>query len=216
MERTTPRAPGRPTGATDTAEKVLREATREFAERGLHGASLRRIAACAGVSSATVLHHFGSKEAMFERALSEVADSLERTLALPTNAPDMEALLDVVSRFLDWVAWHPLKVRLVFREMLDIAGADAARARRARKWLLAPPLAALARTVEAAGRAGTVRAVDGQLFVFDLTGRAMYFALGLPTLQHMSGGEANQLAAQYRRQLLADLRASLHPGGHSS
>jgi AcrR family transcriptional regulator len=75
-ERTTPvrRAPagrrrGRPPGGSNTREDVLAAARRVFAERGYEGATLRAIAAQAGVDPAMVRHFFGDKGGLFRAAL---------------------------------------------------------------------------------------------------------------------------------------------------
>ncbi len=49
-----------------TREQILRAATREFAEHGFRGASIRGIASAAGVSPGLVQHHFGTKDGLRE------------------------------------------------------------------------------------------------------------------------------------------------------
>lgn len=63
------RRPGRPRGSDNTREAVLEAARRVFAERGYDGASLRAIAAAAGVDPGMVRHFFGDKEGLFRAAL---------------------------------------------------------------------------------------------------------------------------------------------------
>src|SRR5262249_61140107 len=61
--RMTTRSPrtGRRAGESGTREAILAAARRLFAERGYDGASMRAIAAEAGVDAALVVHFFGSK-----------------------------------------------------------------------------------------------------------------------------------------------------------
>ncbi|MFV2179666.1 TetR/AcrR family transcriptional regulator [Actinomadura sp. LOL_016] len=63
-----------------TARARIRDAAlREFAERGVNGATIRGIARAAGVSPGLVQHHFGSKEEL-RRACDEYAmETLKRT-----------------------------------------------------------------------------------------------------------------------------------------
>lgn len=71
----------RPTRAARTeatARAVLAAAREEFQRVGFEAASLRGIAARAGVSAGTVLHHFGDKRDLLHAALFE---DLEATLA---------------------------------------------------------------------------------------------------------------------------------------
>lgn len=64
------RRPGRPpAGSEDKRERILREAFALFAERGYTATSLREIAEAADISKAGVLHHFGSKEALYSAVL---------------------------------------------------------------------------------------------------------------------------------------------------
>ncbi len=60
MNTRTPRTGRRP-GANDTREAILAAARRLFAERGYNGASMRAIAAAAGVDAALIVHFFGTK-----------------------------------------------------------------------------------------------------------------------------------------------------------
>ena len=53
-----------------TADDLRRVALEEFAAAGYLGTSLQQIADRAGVSKATVLYHFTSKEVLLEAVLS--------------------------------------------------------------------------------------------------------------------------------------------------
>lgn len=50
----------------DTKERILDSAATLFTKQGFHAATLRSITASAGVNSAAVNYHFGSKEALFD------------------------------------------------------------------------------------------------------------------------------------------------------
>lgn len=56
---------GRPRGASDARARILDAAQHEFAERGYDGATMRAIAAHAGVDSALLHHYFGTKADLF-------------------------------------------------------------------------------------------------------------------------------------------------------
>jgi AcrR family transcriptional regulator len=78
----TPRTGRRP-GASSTRQAILESARRLFAERGYEGATMRAIAADAGVDAALVVHFFGTKAALLIEAIdwpfnpqSEVANAL--------------------------------------------------------------------------------------------------------------------------------------------
>ena len=60
---------GRRPGQPDTRGAILTAARRLFAAHGLKGASVRQIAAEAGVDPALVHHYFGTKDGLFRAAL---------------------------------------------------------------------------------------------------------------------------------------------------
>lgn len=72
-----------------TKERILEEAERLFAEKGLDGTSMRDITDAAGVNLASVNYHFGSKEGL-------IAEVFHRYLA-PLNEARL-AMLDTVMK----------------------------------------------------------------------------------------------------------------------
>lgn len=56
---------GRRPGSPDTRQKILDAARDTFTELGFAGASIRKIAAAAGVDGALIHHYFGSKDKLF-------------------------------------------------------------------------------------------------------------------------------------------------------
>jgi AcrR family transcriptional regulator len=64
----TPRTGRRP-GTSSTREAILASAARLFAERGYTGATMRAIAADAGVDAALVVHFFGNKATLLAEAV---------------------------------------------------------------------------------------------------------------------------------------------------
>jgi AcrR family transcriptional regulator len=68
-EQKAPRRRGRPRGGTDSRERIIAAAVDEFGEQGYDGATVRSIAARAGVDSALVHHYFGTKADLFAEAV---------------------------------------------------------------------------------------------------------------------------------------------------
>ena len=60
---------GRRPGDSGTREAISQAARAQFAERGYHGATIRSIAAAAGVDPALVYHFYESKESLFAAAM---------------------------------------------------------------------------------------------------------------------------------------------------
>lgn len=84
---------GRPRlGSEDKRARILREAFDLFARRGYSATSLTEIARAAEISKPGLLHHFGSKEALFSAVL-EQRDAGDRA-HLEDAADDVWSLLD--------------------------------------------------------------------------------------------------------------------------
>lgn len=62
------RGRGRPRGGSDSRQRILAAAIEEFGELGYEGATIRSIAARAGVDTALVHHYFGTKADLFAEA----------------------------------------------------------------------------------------------------------------------------------------------------
>jgi AcrR family transcriptional regulator len=68
---------GRRPGNQDTREAILAAAQEAFADRGFDAASIRAIAAAAGVDPALVHHYFGTKDQLFLDAMQAPFDPAE-------------------------------------------------------------------------------------------------------------------------------------------
>lgn len=100
------RARGRPRGgAQDTRTAILASAREAFAERGFERATLRHVAALAGVDPALIVYYFGTKEALLEAALEFPADPV--ALLRGVGEHGAAAGPEVVRRFLALWDDHP-------------------------------------------------------------------------------------------------------------
>lgn len=96
---------GKPEAGNTTRETILSTAERLFAERGIAAVSVRSIIEEAGVNSAAVHYHFGSKDrliaAVFNRRSSTIVAARHRLLReIPETATDQERLRALLRAFL--------------------------------------------------------------------------------------------------------------------
>ena len=56
---------------TATAQRMLESATKQFAEKGYSGVSMRSIAAATGTTQAAIYHHFPNKQALYDAVLAK-------------------------------------------------------------------------------------------------------------------------------------------------
>jgi AcrR family transcriptional regulator len=93
--------------AEATQRRLLDAAAREFAEYGIAGARVDRIAAAARSNKAQIYHYFTNKDGLFEAVMSELArDTLREAPIDATNLPEY------AGRLYDRFADDPVKERL--------------------------------------------------------------------------------------------------------
>ncbi|MER7012982.1 TetR family transcriptional regulator [Saccharopolyspora sp. NPDC000359] len=96
-----------------TRRALLDAARAEFAEHGVAGARVDRIADQAGVNKERLYKHFGSKDGLFDAVMAEVLEEFDAAVALP--ARDVG---DYVVNLYDYHREHPQMLRLLLWEGL--------------------------------------------------------------------------------------------------
>lgn len=121
----------RPVNATPerTRRRVLDTARSLFAAHGPEGASIRDVARSAGVSLATVHHHFGSKQGLVKASIDEMYTELEPlTEQLSVAAAEGGTVADVLDRVVRacfaFARGHRPALRLILRTVLDTGELD--------------------------------------------------------------------------------------------
>jgi AcrR family transcriptional regulator len=107
---------GRPRGNPDTKAHITQAARSLFLERGYRGTTVRAIAAAAGVDSALISYHFGSKQALFGQSLNLLcveSTALDRALQ-GDQAGLADRLLAAVTDV--WDATSPAENRMALQD----------------------------------------------------------------------------------------------------
>ena len=203
------RKAGRPQGAPDTRESCLAAAERLFADQGFAATGMRQIGSAAGVTIATLIYHFGSKEKLYGKVLGRIADSITPYLPDPEAfEADLDAVVAMVERFLDWSLDHGDYASLLLRELME----NPARAQKARRWYLLPLIEAYAAAIRAGQARASFGPCDPEMFAFYVTGAVTHAQASTVTIQQMlEVGTREEVVGRFRRTLRANVKAMLLP-----
>jgi AcrR family transcriptional regulator len=116
------RRTGRRTGDSGTREAILGAARKRFGDHGYTGATIRAIAADAGVDPALVHHFFGTKEGLFAAAMSLPlipGEMIEAALAPGARDPGLSLGEHLAGAVL--AAWDVTEIRGTFLGLLRTA-----------------------------------------------------------------------------------------------
>lgn len=119
--------PGRPSGSSDTRERILTSALELFARNGIDRTSIRAVAAGAGVDAALVHHYFGTKQQLFAAAIDIPIDPM--TVLVPMREIPVSELGFTLPSVLLPLWDSELGAGLIARLRSLIAGADVSLAR---------------------------------------------------------------------------------------
>ena len=185
-------APPLPESRTRDAERtqqaILRAAMQEFSDAGLGGARMERIAERVGVNKRLIYYYFGSKEALFLRALETTYADIreaERALRLESLEPP-EAVRRLVAFTWQHYLKHPEFLTLLNTENLH-------RAQHLKQSSLiremnSPLMQLLGDVLERGRRDGVFRGgVDPVQLYVSIAGLAYFYLSNNPTLSTIFG-----------------------------
>ncbi|WP_063813225.1 TetR family transcriptional regulator [Herbidospora daliensis] len=105
-----------PGKADATRQRLLDAAMAEFAEYGIAGARVDRIAAVAGTNKAQIYHYFGSKDQLFDAVFTGIVEMVVRET--PLDVHDLPGYAAALARGYDA---HPQVARLATWQRLERA-----------------------------------------------------------------------------------------------
>lgn len=107
----------------DKRQRVLTEATQEFAEHGYHQASINRIVDRLGIAKGSLFKYFGNKQGLFEHIFGHAVTSFKKPLKLIRDTPGLD-FFERIERSLvtggEFVQAHPhlysIYLKMLFNE----------------------------------------------------------------------------------------------------
>jgi AcrR family transcriptional regulator len=200
MSSTAERRPPRPRDSEATKALLLRAATSEFAEFGLAGARIDRIAEKAGANKRLIYVYFGDKDRLFDAVIDDQSQAVMR--AVPLTDGDLVSF--AATRF-DYILAYPEAHRIAIWRAFERAEPtdDEVAAYRDR-------LAGLT----AAQAAGRLRADIPAADLFALVLRMTESWLSTPPALRAAAGDESMSAdrlTEHRAALLAAVRSVVEP-----
>jgi len=140
-----PARTGRRPGSSDTRDRILVAARAAFGELGFEAATIRGVAAQAGVDPALVHHYFGTKQRLFVAAMEIPADTAAIIPRAMEGPPEQLGLriARLILELWDSPEMHPLMLGIVRSAATDPVAADMFR-----QVLAEGPFLALARATD--------------------------------------------------------------------
>ncbi|WP_033219450.1 TetR/AcrR family transcriptional regulator [Kitasatospora phosalacinea] len=102
--------------AEDTRRRIFAAASDEFAEHGLAGARVERIAKAAQANKQAIYLYYGCKEQLFAAVLRAKLEEVSGGVCLDL---DLDAVAESVGQIFDWYQDHPELIRMVLWDALE-------------------------------------------------------------------------------------------------
>ncbi|MGW0762947.1 TetR family transcriptional regulator [Streptomyces sp. NPDC002814] len=176
-----------------TKRRIHEAALAEFAEHGLHGTTIDRIAKSAQVNRERVYNYFGGKEKLFSAVIRSELDQV--ATAVPLAVASAEDVGEFAGRSFDYQLAHPDLARLLLWEGLAGKGTVAEESTRAELYI------SKTTSIAAAQKEGLIdNSVEAAHLVFLVLSLASYWAAAPQIARMLCGRDANDPAERAARR----------------
>jgi TetR/AcrR family transcriptional regulator len=196
---------GRPKHVKDTDLRCLAAAEHLFADRGFEGTTLRDVSAAVGITSAALIHHFGTKERLYGMVLERVGNSLDSYVVEVSEPVSINAVARMFERFLDWSFDHQHLAQLLLRELME----NRSRLSRARRMHMLSLITSYVEQIQQGQKSGIFRQFDAELFVYYTLGAITHFSAAAPTIDRMLRVDFGDAISRFRLTLRDNVMAML-------
>ena len=171
----------------NTKAALVAVAHRLFAERGYYGVSIADIAGEIGITKQALLHHFGSKEALYGIVLEALSVRFESIVNAHLDKPGspVDRFRLIMRDLYQHMNSEKHDAKLIMRELLD----NQPRIEGKQKWYLRPFLETLGDLIQQISAGATLSKTEALTRTFQILGAVNYFAISDPTLKKMFGQE---------------------------
>lgn len=190
------------TSNTDGKQRILEAAAALFAEKGFAGTSMQHLATTAGVSKATIFHHFPSKRALYIAVVREACrDSCDLLASLErTEGSTGERLRHFAEGHLSNMLKHAPVSRLIMRELLTGSGSHG---KELAEEVFGEHFARLVALIREGQEAGELRAdVDPAMAAVQIVGANVFFFEAQSVLRHLSNVSFAEDPAHFSRSCI--------------
>jgi AcrR family transcriptional regulator len=167
-----------PGGERSTRARILEVAEAFLGECGYHGTRLHLIAQRVGIQKASLFHYFPNKESLYRAVLDEGFGETEETIrrVIETAGPPFDKVRLLVESYVDMVAAHPARTKILLRQSLGDTPSGPHRADSQRL------LDLIVQFIHDGQRSQTFEAIDAVALVLGIIGMVAFFFTSAPVV----------------------------------
>jgi AcrR family transcriptional regulator len=161
-----------------TRQRILEVAEAFLGECGYHGTRLHLIAQRVGIQKASLFHYFPNKEGLYHAVLDEGFGETEETIrrVIEAPGPPFEKVRLLIESYVDMVAAHPARTKILLRQSLGDTPRGAHRTDSQRL------LDSIVQFIHDGQRSQTFEAIDAVALVLGIVGMVAFFFTSAPVV----------------------------------